>query len=184
MTEECPRARWVSTKLCPLRAKTSWAKVFLSEWVATLSGRPVAAAAAFKIRYACTLRDGPVLPGSARKKEGVRGRLRTRESLVEIGLEGGPEPGIQGHRPAADPAALDPMAALEPLAGKGDFGPDAGQVPYVPDPDGEQFRDAESRQPAEEKEHLVAGLVRRRSRAARSLISSSGNSGRAAAMPE
>jgi hypothetical protein len=104
-------------------------------------------------------RNGPILPASARKKEVVRGRLRTLESLIEIGLEGGPELGIQGHRSASDSAALNPMTALEPLAGKGDFGPDAGQVPYVPDPDGEQFRNAESRQPAEEKEHLVASPV-------------------------
>ena len=103
--------------------------------------------------------DGPVFSASARKKVSIRGWFGTREAFAKIGLERGPEPRIQGHRPAADPAALDPMTALEPLAGKGDFGPDAGPVPYVPDPDGEQFRDAESSQPTEEKEYLVAPTV-------------------------
>ena len=51
------------------------------------------------------------------------------------------------------------MTALEPLTGKGDLGSDTAPVPYVSDPDGKQFRDAKSRQSAEEKKHLVAPPV-------------------------
>jgi len=40
-----------------------------------------------------------------------------------------------------------------------DFGPDTSPVRYVSDPNRKQFRDVESRQPAEEKKRLAAPPV-------------------------
>ena len=64
--------------------------------------------------------------GTLQDRVRARGTLPAGEAVdcvlqIVEGLEGGPQMGIQGDRPAADPPALNAPAAFEAAASQGDF---------------------------------------------------------------